>query len=76
MQSMSELTLEMFEDMLIKKQEIMEALENADTKQTNALYEQLNVINEALGEKAQVQDELIEQWERELAAGIMPDLER
>lgn len=73
-QSIAELTMEMYEDMLLRKQEIMEDLETATTKQAGELYRQLNSINSILGEGETVQDELIDRWERELESGILPDL--
>lgn len=71
---MAELSLEMYEDMLLRREEIMEQLETANSKVSSGLYEQLNSINVALGESPVVQDELVERWERELEQGIMPDL--
>lgn len=71
---MAELSLEMYEDMLLRREEIMEQLETANSKVSSGLYEQLNSINVALGEAPVVQDELVERWERELEQGIMPDL--
>jgi len=71
---MAELSLEMYEDMLLRREEIMEQLETANSKVSSGLYEQLNSINVALGEPPVVQDELVERWERELEQGIMPDL--
>jgi hypothetical protein len=73
-QSEAELALEMFEDMLLRKQEILDELETADTKHSNELYQQLNALNVALGEAEVVQDDLVERWEKELEQGITPDL--
>lgn len=73
-QSLAEITLEMFEDMLLKKKEIEKQLETASSKQVGFLYEQLNVLNAALGEAVIVEDELVDRWERELEQGITPDL--
>jgi len=64
----------MFEDMLLRKQEILDQLKDLDTKQSNELYEQLNAINAVLGEEVLVQDDLVDRWERELEQGIIPDL--
>jgi len=73
-QSESELALEMFEDMLLRKQEILDDLETSDSKNANELYRQLNALNAALGEGEVVQDDLVDRWEKELEQGITPDL--
>lgn len=73
-QSESELALEMFEDMLLRKQEILDDLETSDSKNANELYRQLNALNAALGEGEIVQDDLVDRWEKELEQGITPDL--
>lgn len=73
-QSAAELSLEMYEDMLLRKEEILEQLETASSKASNKLYEQLNSINAVLGEPVAVQDELVDRWEREIEQGITPDL--
>ena len=73
-QSESELMLEMYEDMLLRKQEILDELETADTKTANELYRQLNALNVGLGEEEVIQDDLVERWEKELEQGKIPDL--
>lgn len=64
----------MYEDMLLRKQEILDELETADTKTANELYRQLNALNVGLGEDEAVQDDLVERWEKELEQGKIPDL--
>ena len=66
--------LEMYEDMLLRKQEILDELETADTKTANELYRQLNALNVGLGEEEVIQDDLVERWEKELEQGKIPDL--
>ena len=39
------------------------------------LLRRLNAINKILEEDEEVQDELFDQWERDLAEGKMPDLD-
>ncbi len=71
--------LEYFEDLVFRRQEIQERLDDEDedieTEEQEALFKQLNKINKALGHDEAVQDELIDKWERELAEGRMPDLD-
>ena len=74
-QSLAELTYEMFEDMISRRDEILEELETAESKQADWLVKQLNLLNEALGEEPYIQDPLIDKWDRELAAGLVPDLD-
>ena len=65
----------MFEDMISRRDEILEELETAESKQADWLVKQLNLLNEALGEEPYIQDPLIDKWDRELAAGLVPDLD-
>lgn len=64
----------MFEDMLLRKQEILDELETGGSSNANELYRQLNALNAALGEGEIVQDDLVDRWEKELEQGITPDL--
>lgn len=70
---------EYFEDLFARKQEIQNRFDDDDdeigSEEQEALFAQLNRINKALGFDIAVQDELVAKWERELEAGIMPDLD-
>lgn len=76
--SVAELELEFYEDLQIERDRILEQIHdedsNLDTKQRDEIYVRLNRINEILGYPVEVQDDLIDKWERELAAGQIPDL--
>jgi hypothetical protein len=72
--SMAELTREMFEDMLLKRQELRELLGKSGTDAQHVL-EQINAINEVLGERPDNHDPLAEKWERELEQGLVPDFD-
>lgn len=78
-QSIGALYLEMYSDIYIKRDEIMsEITENSDLslKQIAVLNRQLDEINSQLGEPYESSDELIDQWEKELEEGKIPDLTR
>lgn len=75
-QSLPELTQQMIEGQLQRRSEIKWLLENQEDGSDNAaLYKELNALNEFLGFPADVQDDLFDKWERELAEGKMPDLD-
>ena len=73
-QSIADLNLEMFEDLIGRKRELEAELEAGETKNTGALLRALNEINRALGEAETGGDPLVDKWERELAEGKIPDL--
>lgn len=73
-QSLAELTYEMFEDMISRRDEILEEIKTAESSQLLALEKQLNALNEMLGEDRFIADPLIDKWDRELEAGLVPDL--
>lgn len=77
-QSIAELNLEFFEDIMVRRKEILEDLENEDIKQEEAgsLYKQLNAVNKILGLEEVSSDPVVDEWERELLDGRVPDLER
>ena len=72
--SLAEHTLEMYEDLMFRREEIRRSLDEHDGDQ-KILMEQLVLINRALGEAVEHEDDLFEQWERDLEAGRVPDLE-
>ena len=77
-QSESDLSLEMFEDWMLRKRDLEATLtDRADmlsSEQSREMQRELDGINEALGESAFVVDDLIDKWERELNEGKTPDL--
>lgn len=73
-QSLADLTLEMYEDSLVRKDEIMEELKEAKGEASSALLKQLNAVSKLLGEDEYTSDPLIDKWERELEEGLTPDL--
>jgi hypothetical protein len=78
-QSLSELVIEMFEDRLLRKEKLMYDLENEDLDldARSIIKKQIKGIDKSLGyEEFDDEDELIDQWERELAEGKVPDFNR
>lgn len=73
-QSIAELNMEMYEDLYVRKADIESDLDK-DVTDKQPLLEQLAALNTALGEEAAVVDPLADKWERELAAGRIPDLD-
>lgn len=71
--SMGSLQQEMFEDLMYRRNELREEIEEQGDKDGRRL-KQLNEINRALGDDHEVQDDLFDYWDRELAAGRVPDL--
>lgn len=76
-QSVTELNQEMLCDLLVRKREILAELKNEDTRmrERQELIRQLHVVNEALGDPDEAEDDLIDQWEKDLEEGRTPDLE-
>ena len=77
-QSEAELRLEMFEDLLVRREKIREQLETyLETGERAILKEQLQDINEVFGTEGELgEDDLIDDWERDLEAGRTPDLDK
>ena len=74
--TLADLQREMYEDLLLEKEEILDQLEDADIREYRQLEKRLNSINNVLGEKTNIsEDELIDQWEKELAEGKAPNFE-
>ena len=71
--SLSEHIQEMYEDLLFKREEVERSLEER-IGDKELLLRQLAALNRALGE-AISEDDLIDEWERELAEGRVPDLD-
>jgi hypothetical protein len=74
-QSVAEVTQDMYEDLLFKREEIQQDLENASGGAADELLHRLNAINKVLGYDAQVQDDLFDEWEKALEEGRIPDLD-
>jgi hypothetical protein len=72
--SLSEWTLEMYEDLFAQRSEVESELEEGDGE-TEELLQRLNAINRALGDEELPQDDLFDQWERDVEAGRIPDLD-
>lgn len=72
--SIASLMREFYEDLWDERADLERLLETPDSDQ-GAIRARLAVVCEALGEKASASDTLIEEWERELAAGRVPDLD-
>lgn len=77
-QSVAELNLEFFEELMVRRKEILDDLDDEDTKSsdTGYLFKTLNIINKALGLEEESQDALADEWERDLELGRIPDLNK
>jgi hypothetical protein len=67
----------MYEDLYVKKAELEDALDDEGLgKERQALQTQYVSVCRALGEETEtLQDPLVDQWEKDLAEGRMPDLD-
>lgn len=74
---MAELNQEMIEDLLVRKRDLIAALGDEDQpiKEQQELSRQLRGVLTALGDPVETGDELVDQWERDLEEGRVPDLE-
>ena len=73
-QSIAALHQEQYEDLYAQRVDIMADIENRTGDQA-LLLTQLNSINRALGEETQSQDDLFDQWEKDIEEGRTPDLD-
>jgi hypothetical protein len=79
---LAEWQLEMFEDTLARREAIRAELKAIDQAKASKgayqrrtqLFEQLNAINEYVGDPIEYEDALLDKWEAELEAGIEPNL--
>ena len=71
----SDLNQEMYEDLLLRRAELRDSLGDTDNAGKKKILESISAINVLFGEKAEVEDELADQWERDLAEGRDPDLD-
>lgn len=81
-QSIASLNLEMMEDLWMRERELADEIKNEEGTAQNQAIGQFQEIRKALGiaqefEKPRVtgDDPLIDQWERDIAAGKVPDLD-
>ncbi len=73
--TLAELALDWYNDRYMTRAAIQARLEIATShEEESSLRTRLNDINVSLGEAEEVEDELIDKWERELAEGKMPNL--
>ena len=75
--SLSELLIEMYEDLMMTKRELLQDLEKARGEERADLVERIGHIDRILngGEQKFSTDPLIDKWEKEWADGQMPDLD-
>lgn len=73
-QSEAELLLEMYEDLYARRLEIEAQLEKGGVDAQQAL-QRIADINRVLGE-SESEDDVIDEWEAELEAGRIPDLNK
>lgn len=71
--SLAEHMQDMYEDLIYRRDEIERNL-NEGEGDSKTQMRQLSVINRVLGEAEEEQDDLFDQWERDLEAGLIPDL--
>lgn len=70
--SLAEHTQDMYEDLMFRRAEIEQSLESGDGDQ-KFLMKQRTSIDRVLGD-AESDDDLFDQWERDLEEGRIPDL--
>jgi hypothetical protein len=74
-QSEAEIAIEFYEDLWVRKRSLDHQLEDASGSDYYQLKRQLRGVHSALGLPVEIDyDPLIDKWERELEAGITPDL--
>lgn len=72
--SVAEHTQEMYEDLMFRREEIETSLEEGGGDK-QALMRQHAVINRVIEGKEESEDDLFDQWERDLEEGRIPDLD-
>lgn len=78
-QTLAELNLEMLEDFLVERQRIIKLLDEGirDLEERAELHDRLGEINELFGYEVDLgEDPLIDEWERDLESGRVPDLSK
>lgn len=76
LQSEAELMLEMYEDLYAKRDELEARLESGDADNQQQCMRRIVDINKVLGEGVVAEDDVIDEWEADIAAGRMPDLDK
>lgn len=75
-QSVSELNMEMYEDWILRIEELTEILESGDPLYDHSVIQkEIDQLRKALGDEPEVYDDLIDKWEQQLENGEIPDLE-
>ena len=72
--TVGDLKQEMWEDLYQRKNELEKQLDDAPMDEREHIMESLRGIYGALGIECDGEDDLIDQWERELEEGLTPDL--
>ena len=72
--NLSEMQLEMLQDLLSRRRELREALDEKGAN-VDSIMKQINSINEVFNDKVEYIDPLIDKWDRELAEGKIPNLD-
>lgn len=73
-QSPAELHLEIYEDLVARQDSLRHTLEHGDPKIRRTVMDELNAVNESLGEQREDFDPVTAKWEADLEAGNIPDL--
>ena len=71
---MAELYLEMFEDYNIQRDDLQTSIDEGSAESYKKAREEMERLDEILGDKVEEEDDLIDKWERQLEAGEIPDL--
>lgn len=64
----------MFEDYNIQRDDLQTAIDEGNVESYKEARKQMERLDELLGETIVVEDDLIDKWERQIAAGEIPDL--
>lgn len=67
--------LELYEDLVFRKQELESSLEDVDAKEFNQVLKSIEQIDKVLGLESGTGDPLIDKWEKEIAEGKTPNLD-
>ena len=72
--SLADIQIEMVEDLMQRRKQLRKQIDD-DGDKGGKLLAEINDIDEALGDKPTVIDDLWDIWEQDLAAGRTPDLD-
>lgn len=73
--SIAEWTIELLEDTYERREEVRQQIESGQVRFSDG-EAMLRKLSEALGEQPEGFDPLIDEWERDLAEGRVPDLDK